>query len=82
MKIETKFNIGDKVYYTENGEILELEIIKITVVSTEKDSYFVEYKGENRIGNLYFPLENELFETKEEAFQDLVENLKIKYDIK
>ena len=81
MKIETKFNIGDKVYYIENEKLLELEITKIDISSSEKDSYLVEYRGEDKEGNLYFPLESELFETKQDAFQDLIEFLKYKYNI-
>ena len=81
MKIETKFNIGDKVYYIENEKLLELEIMTINVFITEKESYHIEYKGEDNEGNLYWPLENELFEDKTQAFNDLIETLKIKFDI-
>lgn len=81
MKIETKFNIGDKVYYIENERLIALEIKTINIFSSEKDSYHLEYKGEDSEGNLYWPLENELFEDKTQAFNDLIETLKIKFDI-
>lgn len=81
MKIETKFNIGDKVYYIENEKLMELKIIAISINSNEKGSYLVEYKGEDEYGNLYWPLESELFKDKNEAFTDLVEYLKMKFNI-
>lgn len=81
MKIETKFNVGDKVYYIENERLIALEIETINIYITEKGSYHIEYKGEDSDGNLYWPLENELFEDKTQAFNDLIETLKIKFDI-
>lgn len=81
MIIETKFNVGDKVYYIENEKLIELELMTINVFITEKESYYIEYKGEDSDGNLYWPLENELFEDKTQAFNDLIETLKIKFDI-
>lgn len=71
MKIETKYNIGQEVYYKRFGEIYELEIkgVKFTkkppIYLTE---YYVVEKGDNVTMCI---AEELLFPTKEELLKSL-----------
>lgn len=42
MKIETKFNIGDKVKFTKDGGLLEAEVIAIETLNNS-DVSFITY---------------------------------------
>lgn len=42
MKIETKFNIGDKVKFTKDGGLLEAEVIAVETLN-KSDVSFITY---------------------------------------
>ena len=71
MKIETKFNVGDEVFYKENGEIKHSKINYINIAVVDlfngvkdfvKIEYFVRING-IQVKRL---LEDEIFKTKAE----------------
>lgn len=71
MKIETKFNAGDEVFYKEDNEIRHSKIrhINITIVDFYKGvKNFVEVEYFVRVNGLQVKrlLENEIFRTKKE----------------
>lgn len=62
MIIETKFNVGDKVFISKNGTFEESEVTEISIYI--KDSIRIHYSIKNYF--LRFFLEHELFKSKEE----------------
>lgn len=41
MKIETKFNIGDKLKFTKDGDLLEAEVIAVETLNKSDVSFIV-----------------------------------------
>lgn len=41
MKIETKFNIGDKVKFTKDGDLLEAEVIAVETLNKSDVSFIL-----------------------------------------
>lgn len=62
MIIETKFNVGDKVFISKNGTFEESEVTEISIYI--KDSIRIHYSIKNY--SLRFFFEHELFKSKEE----------------
>lgn len=71
MKIETKFNIGDKVFFKKNNSIEESEVIGLTISIV--NSVLVQYNIKDYLLRLFF--EQELFRSKEEL-EEYYKNLK------
>lgn len=77
MKIETKFNIGDKVIFAQNSKLLEATVHSITIGEITKDvriNYSIINSGREyytRINNQKLFPEEELFSTKEELIASL-----------
>ena len=69
MTIETKYNIGDEVWFIEEGEPIKDEILSIEI-NIYKDSIFVEYLFAND-SYPYGLNESYLFPTKEELLKSL-----------
>lgn len=68
MLIDTKYNVGDKVWMHSLGRYYNAEIIGITInVRTEGD-IIIEY-GLTRKGYYYQRRENDIFPTKEELIK-------------
>lgn len=65
MTIETKFNIGDKVYVLYNGFIKLAFIIKI-IVNTESDYYRISYQVQIKDQEPQIYAEHEIHATKED----------------
>ena len=76
-----KHKIEDKCFMATRDDIVEVEVLGWHISSSEKGTLCIEYSLEDNLGNTHFSFGDDLFETKEEAFQDLVENLKVKYGI-
>lgn len=81
MKVETKFNVGDNVYYIHNNQIqqstvnnisinIERDIDNDSVVQTANIIYLVGYKN-------YEKKEDALFATPEDLFKALKANISI-----
>ena len=71
MTIETKFNIGDKVFFKKNNNIEESEVIGLTISII--NSVWVQYNIKDYLLRLFF--EQELFRSKEEL-EEYYKNLK------
>lgn len=84
MKIETKYDIGDEVYYIEDGKIKKSQISGVDISAKEIKDLFVPKKP--KLFNLetitYYiisfgvtkvMLENEIFKTKEDLIKSLME---------
>jgi hypothetical protein len=69
MTIETKYNIGDEVWFIEEGQPKKDEIISIEIY-VYKDNLFVEYLFAND-SYPYGLNESYLFPTKEELLKSL-----------
>ena len=70
MTIETKFNIGDEVWFMNEGEPISEKIVRIDVEQYERKQ-FVEYTvvlGDCILTTFY---EQEIFPTKEELLKSL-----------
>lgn len=59
MKIETKFNIGDKVKFTKNGGLLEAEVIAVETLNKSNVS-FITYVVMTKEGRFFRRYEHEL----------------------
>lgn len=81
MKVETKFNVGDNVYYIHNNQIqqstvnnisinIERDVKNDSVVQTANIIYLVGYKN-------YEKREDALFATPEDLFKVLKANILI-----
>lgn len=69
MTIETKYNIGDEVWFAEEGDAICETILGIEV-NVYKDKLFIEYLFAN--DSYPFGLnESDLFPTKEELLKSL-----------
>ena len=71
MTIETKFNIGDKVFFKKNNSIEESEVIGLTISIV--NSVLVQYNIKDYLLRLFF--EQELFRSKREL-EEYYKNLK------
>lgn len=71
MTIETKFNIGDKVFFKKNNSIEEFEVIGLTISIV--NSVLVQYNIKDYLLRLFF--EQELFRSKREL-EEYYKNLK------
>lgn len=71
MKIETKFDIGQKIYTIEHREVKEWNIRYIQC-NASREHIHTFYEIENN-GLIYVIWEEELFATREEAEQKLKE---------
>lgn len=59
MKIETKFNIGDKVKFTKNEGLLEAEVIAVETLNNS-DVSFITYAVMTKDGRYFRRYEYEL----------------------
>lgn len=77
-----KYKIEEKCFMVTKEKIIEAEVIGWEIYSNEKGTLCIEYTliGDN--DNEYYSFGDDLFDTKKQAFEDLIENLKIKYNIK
>lgn len=71
MIIETKFNVGDKVFISKNDTFEESEVTEISIYI--KDSIRIHYSIKNYFLRFFF--EHELFKSKEELLKNF-NNLK------
>lgn len=67
MKLETKYNVGDKVFSMRNNRAEEGVIRRISIV-IEKDEVFVYYQASNQE---YKITENCFFSSKQELLDSL-----------
>jgi hypothetical protein len=70
MTIETKYNIGDKVWFQTLGINYKAEIIHISIEVFQNESPTIHYNL-HRNGYAYERHEDELFLTKEELLKSL-----------
>uniref|UniRef100_UPI003FEE6E27 hypothetical protein n=1 Tax=Bacteroides cellulosilyticus TaxID=246787 RepID=UPI003FEE6E27 len=59
MKIETKFNIGDKLKFTKDGGLLEAEVIAVETLNNSNVS-FITYVVMTKEGRFFRRYEYEL----------------------
>lgn len=71
MTIETKYNIGDEVYYKRFGEVYELKIIGVKVIEKKPISSIEYYVIEDDDNISMCLAEQLLFPTKEELLKSL-----------
>lgn len=72
MKINTKFSLGDQVYYMKSNKIHIGHITKICVSYSEPNWYSESYYMKEDMGlNPPFYSRNELFKTKEDLLKSL-----------
>lgn len=72
MKIETKYNIGDKVWLIAKNEIVQLEIQSVSPYYCRSFQYIKYGFGRSNYTNLFDLFEEEkLFPTKEELLKSL-----------
>lgn len=70
MTIETKFNLGDRVYVLSNGFIRIATIIRIRVLA-ENDPWLPQYLAQVKDQEPYMYNENEVYATKEDLYKYL-----------
>lgn len=73
MQIETKYNIGDKVWFMHDNKVKSGTIITIGVfVERDMNSQYVSNSVQYGLDNFDYPYrENHLFPTKEELLKSL-----------
>lgn len=69
MTIETKYNIGDEVWFRTPPFKVKAKVIGVTINLTE-DGVIMEYDLESK-GYYYHKRESDLFPTKEELLQSV-----------
>lgn len=79
VKIETKFNIGDEVYYIKRGKICLAKVnhIHATFIKDEKEYTANTYRLVSPMGGATFLedfVESRLFATKEELLKHIGRN--------
>ena len=60
MKIETKFNIGDKLKFTKYGDLLEAEVIAVETLNKSDVSFIVYVFMTRKDGRFFRRYEYEL----------------------
>ena len=60
MKIETKFNIGDKLKFTKDGDLLEAEVIAVETLNKSDVSFTVYVFMTRKDGRFFRRYEYEL----------------------
>ena len=73
MTIETKYNIGDKVWFIDDNKVKSATIITIGVfVERDMNSQYVSNSVQYNLYDFPYPyIENQLFPTKEELLKSL-----------
>ena len=70
MKIETKYNIGDEVWFMENNRATTGIVVKLDIDVTKSGDWYIEhYKVESN--GLRCHVGQSLFPTKEELLKSL-----------
>ena len=74
MKIETKFNIGDTVYYNHMHKIIKAKIVESTIVKNGKECYISYYLEENKNGKKRYVTskEEDIFSNKKDALKSII----------
>ncbi len=75
MKIETKFDVGDKCYFMYSNAICEGEIEEIRIGVSGENDIEIRYSVSLVLGggvSSITQLESDLFKTKEELVEDLL----------
>lgn len=67
MTIETKYNLGDKVFYLESGCVLSGKITSVSTYHT-KNSAIINYEVDGSVKD--YP-QSQLFKTKQELLDSL-----------
>ena len=70
MKIETKYKLGDEVYYMDNNKIRKEEVTEICLHETFFKNKKVLYRLQHEKNGRYYE-DTELFFTKEELLASL-----------
>ena len=70
MTIETKYNIGDEVWFTTLGRCKNAKIVAFTVIGFADGSVQIEYSI-SKSGFYWNRCESHLFPTKEELLKSL-----------
>lgn len=73
MTIETKYNIGDEVFYLDENKVnkKKIEVIEFNLFKDGSGGLKYKLEGYNKEGNWQYLKENELFPTKEELLASL-----------
>ena len=69
MKIETKFNIGDRVWFIGDDRVKTLKIASMDIKILPKEISMLYHIGEP--GNIYSVFEDRTFATKQELLDSL-----------
>jgi hypothetical protein len=73
MNIETKFNLGDKVWFVKHENILEMTIWKINIQNKRNTLIEIIYTGNACTGGTFVENESQVYKTKEECTTDWFE---------
>lgn len=71
MKIETKYNIGDDVYFIDGKKLKQHKIFKINAVAVS-DSLVIKYgfRGGYNFGQVTWKEESQVYKTPDEFIKD------------
>jgi len=77
VNIETKFDIGDKVFILHDNTIASVVIESVHIHRTQENKKTVtrisyQMKWSNKVGSIYAQLEEKVFATKEELVKSLL----------
>lgn len=73
MKIETKYNVGDKIFTIEDGKIVKVKVesIHCAINTLRINKYYISYQWLTWIDNSIYADEDVCFKTKEELIASL-----------
>ena len=75
MKFESKFDIGNTLFTMHNNQIVEVDVVEITIQTYNIDNVYVHYKVSHFMYDVFETFEvgeDDLFVTKEELVEDLL----------
>ena len=71
MKIETKYNIGDEVWFMDANRPIKGIVIKLDIDVSSKGDWYIEHYRVKAAGCPHFKVGQSLFPTKEELLKNL-----------
>jgi hypothetical protein len=71
MIIETKYNIGDEVWFMDENRPIKGIVSKLDIDVSSKGDWYIEHYKVKAAGYLHFEVGQSLFPTKEELLNSL-----------
>lgn len=71
MTIETKYNVGDEVWFMDDNKPTKGIVVKLDIDVSRKGDWYIEHYKVEAKGFIHFKVGQSLFPTKEELLKSL-----------